>query len=670
MLSLSEFQQTIFEEITHSLFRVDYTEDLSLKPTPIEVFIGVNSQNEGVLSSTLTLYKRESISFTVIANSTNSDVIQFSIGFSEEDGLYGMIIFNNNSITNFRQDENGVTRGLKPGQLLKISVVDNVNRKNKYISLNDGLIVSIKKVFTKYMMVDFVDNIMTNEFTQVDNYPSGGSITYLTVAFEVIDKLIGRFNIHSQTEIEDIRYKIELSNTGHLVDPYDTFIFKEYDINEQGIDWTFLNRKRKEMLMVRDQIFPYVGSYKSIINAINFFGYNDLELYEYYRNININSKDFYKLFKVEIPDIFDNSVPGWKENDFIKHTLPNPNFETTNLFNLTFKITDKEGTNVLQYSLAEVLMKLQGLKIWLEKKIVPITHRILDITGRADFVGVNAVQHRSYDVKIINSKQELTPIDFALTEAYLMPINSGSTVYTCQVEFFLGFVPTYSVAPDYFNVKVRTYKTYKEWNAFTTYQIGDRITYYGVIYESVLANNKLKNPRKYSGVQSWSGLNDYVLGEFANYDREIYQYIGTQSSFIIFGSASTVNPYQDIANNGAYASWFNMTEWKNMDLVPVQTFQEYRITATFSLDEIKKNPPPIGEQAPPIKAGKPYNFTIDSNIDPFIVIEVTSDNGYGQIYTMKKNYEIRGLNDIADPITGIEQIGPFQPIIQIPNIIT
>jgi hypothetical protein len=113
-----------------------------------------------------------------------------------------------------------------------------------------------------------------------------------------------------------------------------------------------------------------------------------------------------------------------------------------------------------------------------------------------------------------------------------------------------------------------------------------------------------------------------------------------------------------------------MTEWKNMDLVPVQTFQEYRITATFSLEEMKKNPPPIGEQAPPIRAGKPYNFTIDSNIDPFIVIEVTSDNGYGQIYTMKKNYEIRGLNDIADPITGIEQIGPFQPIVQISNIIT
>jgi hypothetical protein len=112
-----------------------------------------------------------------------------------------------------------------------------------------------------------------------------------------------------------------------------------------------MNQKRKEMLMVRHDIFPYVGSYKAIINAINYFGYNDLELYEYYRNINVKSLDFYKLFKVEIPDIFDNTVAGFTVNDFLKHTMPNPNYEDTNLFNLTYNITDKEGNNLLTYSL-------------------------------------------------------------------------------------------------------------------------------------------------------------------------------------------------------------------------------------------------------------------------------------------------------------------------------
>ena len=666
-VALSEFQQTIFDEITFTLDHVDSETDFITKPTPIEIFMGMNSQDEGVISKKLQIYKREEISFIVYANSTNNDIIAFSVDVDDIEGLYGMIVFDLNSLTNFRQDSSGVSRGLKPGQLLKVTITDDSNEKNKYISRNSGITVRISKVFTKYLVVNFLDRIFSNEFSQIDNYPSTGKTTYLTVKFDVIDKLVATFNITSQTEIEDIRYKIELSNTGHLIDPLDTFIFKTYDINEQGVDWTFLNRKRKEMLLVRDQIFPYVGSYKAIINAINFFGYNDLELYEYYRNININSKDFYKLFKVEIPDIFDNSVPGWKENDFIKHTLPNPNFEETNLFNLTYKITDKEGTNVLLYSLAEVIMKLQGLKIWLEKKVIPITHRILDITGRADFVGVDTIQHKSYDTKILNMRQSFTPVDFNLDEAYLMPINSGSTVYTCQVNFFMGPVPTYSMAPDYFTVRVRTYKTYKEWDPFFTYQMGDKVTYYGTLYESVISNNRLKNPRKYLGVSTWASNVDYQLGQYAEYRREIYQYIGTQSSFIIFGSASTTNPYVDIQNRQSFSSWFYMTEWKVMDLSPVQSLLEYRNVATFSLDNGALLP---GQTPPPIKAGHSFNFTIDSNIDPFIVIEVTSDNGYGQNYTTKKNYEIRGLNDLSSSKTQGDPIGPFNPIIQHTKIIT
>ena len=311
-------------------------------------------------------------------------------------------------------------------------------------------------------------------------------------------------------------------------------------------------------------------------------------------------------------------------------------------------------------------MKLQGLKIWLEKKVIPITHRILDITGRADFVGVDTIQHRNYDTRIVNIKQSFTPINFNLNEAYLMPINSGSTVYTCQIDFYMGLGSTQSTIPDYFTVRVRTYKTYKEWDPFFTYNIGDRITYYGQIFESVISNNRLKNPRKYLGVAPWSSTVDYVLGQFAEYKREIYQYIGTQSSFIIFGSASNVNPFIDLQNRQSFSSWFYMTEWKVTDLVPVQNLLEYRTVATYSVDYVE---PEYGVIPPPVRAGHSYNFTIDSNIDPFIVIEVTSDNGYGQNYTTRKTYEIRGTNDLSDKKTQGDPIGPFKPIKQNSKII-
>jgi hypothetical protein len=41
--------------------------------------------------------------------------------------------------------------------------------------------------------------------------------------------------------------------------------------------------------MMKHLIYPYIGSYKSIIN---FFGYNDLQLNEYYKDVNINSVNF------------------------------------------------------------------------------------------------------------------------------------------------------------------------------------------------------------------------------------------------------------------------------------------------------------------------------------------------------------------------------------------
>ena len=127
---------------------------------------------------------------------------------------------------------------------------------------------------------------MIFESTILSNYPTTGKTTYLGVTFTALDREIGRFNVLGQTEDEDIRFKVELGNVGKNIGSDETFIFKEYDIYEGGIDWTYLNKKRKEMLMQKHLIYPYIGSYKSIINAINYCGYNDLELNEYYRNIN------------------------------------------------------------------------------------------------------------------------------------------------------------------------------------------------------------------------------------------------------------------------------------------------------------------------------------------------------------------------------------------------
>ena len=631
-------QQTIFSEIK---VKLDYINSLIDDPNnliePLQLFIGYKSILEGTDGNTLRLIKRELINVIFDTNQNN----YFILKEITQDGIRkGLIELNETSEYYFTE------KGLKPNQFIAIYLKDITNSRNQYTSENNSSVFKIEQIFNKSLLLNFVnpDDFIVNENTIIN------SNTFLRLSIKVLDKEIGRFSVFGETEDEDERFKIELGNLGKLIDPNDVFIFKEYDILEGGIDWKILNKKRKEMLMMKHLIYPYIGAYKSIINAINYFSYNDLQLNEYYRNINVNSENFDKLFKVEIPDIFDNSVEGWEESDFVKNLFPNENYEETKLFNLTYFITDKEGNNILTYTLDEVIIKLQGLKYWLQRNIIPLTHKILDITGQLYIPHSNIITHKLHDIQIFNIKEEMTPITTKLTEVYLMPVNSGSAVYNCVLEFFsiipnigsddinkpLPFNGSNLFQPDYFSIKIRTYQTYKEWNPLFSYKKGNRIKYLNRIFESVINNNKINNPYKYQSVPKWNSSTEYKTATIVNFERDFYSYKGD-------GTIISINPRVDTTN------WLKITEWIEIDYEPIQTINEYR-----KGDKLEK-----------------LNFTIDSNIDPIITIEVTSDNGYGEIYTDKKNYEIIGINEIVTivPIDQLPSISSNLKIKDDPNLI-
>lgn len=596
-------QQTIFDETLYTLDYIDSSTNFNFVPTPIQTHIGFNSKQEGVKNSTLLLTRIEDIQFEIITNSTNNNEISFKLLSDNQGNSWGEIKLDSMSQEVF-SDKN-----LKKDQILQIFIKDNSNENNQYISKNHGLKFKVRNVFVRTIVVDFIERPLRDEKTTIENYPGQGEITHLNTTFKVADKVIANFNIFGQTEIEDIRYKIELNNTGKNIKPEDIYIFKDYDISEQGIDWTFLNKKRKEMLLVRPDIFDYIGSYKSIINAINYFGYNDLELHEYFRNVKRDSENFGKLIKTEIPDIFDPSLPGWEDDKNLLNVLPNAEYEATNFFNLAYKITDKKGNFILNYSLDEVIIKLMGLKKWLERNIIPISHKILDITGRADTLGPTSIYHDNYDVEFIKSTNSMTPINFKVDEAYILPVNSGSTVYNVVINFE---TQTEIETPDYFTIKIRTYQILKDWEPFKRYTIGDEIRYLGKHYESIEDDNITNNPREFQDISPWKSDIQYIFGQEVEYNRDIYQYqVGLTGS--TFSATQSSNPP---FNN---TDWFRINNWRELDLDPVQTISEFR----------------DGEDL------NPYNFTLDTNIDPYVIIEVTSDNGYGQNYTVRKSVEVR-----------------------------
>lgn len=105
--------------------------------------------------------------------------------------------------------------------------------------------------------------------------------------------ILGLFTFLTEVEGEDERFRTLLGNFG-IPDPVKyPNIFKEQDVDEQGVDWTLINTKSKELMINYDQIFPYVGTYKALMGAIKFLGYGDLIFKEWYKIKDQNNRDRY-----------------------------------------------------------------------------------------------------------------------------------------------------------------------------------------------------------------------------------------------------------------------------------------------------------------------------------------------------------------------------------------
>lgn len=209
------------------------------------------------------------------------------------------------------------------------------------------------------------------------------------------NSIVGEFVIYGETIGEDERLKIVTQNFGYNIISQDSLIFKETNIKEALPDFLEVNLKRKEIMLEGHNIYPFIGSYKGLINAIKFFGYGNLEIKEFWKNINKSSPRYGKYIQSNPISILD---PNLVVNDK-KITLPNKNFKKTSLFSLIYKInkitpgeyTDEDlpiTEEVFDFTIEEVLIKLFGLKRKLEKEFLPLSAHIADITGEADFFGL------------------------------------------------------------------------------------------------------------------------------------------------------------------------------------------------------------------------------------------------------------------------------------------
>jgi hypothetical protein len=233
---------------------------------------------------------------------------------------------------------------------------------------------------------------------------------------------------------EDERFKTLLENLGRAFYNSDSIILRDHDPNEPVPNFEEINEKRKELLITGEEIFPYVGSYKGLINALKFFGYQDLRIKEYWLNLNYQSlklesplqqnQNFLNAIKVQqkqgysqsyiIGDVLDNPNSGKyrmtqtygpdKDGNYVldvsseETLIPSRSYKKTSLFGLYYdlnKITDEVDeygypvvVDAFKFTQEEVLIKIFGLKERLKRDYLPINARIIDITGEGVYFAV------------------------------------------------------------------------------------------------------------------------------------------------------------------------------------------------------------------------------------------------------------------------------------------
>lgn len=221
-----------------------------------------------------------------------------------------------------------------------------------------------------------------------------------TLIMSYNNKDIAHITFFAESVEEDERLKTWTYNLGYNIKPEDTIIFKNSDIEEPQPNYIMLNEKRKEILIEGHNIYPYIGSYRALLGAIKFFGYDNLNIIEFWRCINPDDDNYGKMI------MSPKYVLSNKENTFVKDSkidFPNPNYRKGNKLAFAYSINTPTGDVDLyelpyvkeefNYSFNEILIKLYALRKKLNSEFLPSTSKIIDIIGEASYFGIQLIKN-------------------------------------------------------------------------------------------------------------------------------------------------------------------------------------------------------------------------------------------------------------------------------------
>jgi hypothetical protein len=283
-----------------------------------------------------------------------------------------------------------------------------------------------------------------------------GQLEIVDVTYVGKEAVLFTLNIEGEVVAEDERLGSMLENLGRDITTDQEFILRDSDVNEDNPDYILLNQKRKEMLLQGDQIWPYVGSYKGLVNIINWFGYYDIRIKEYWLNVNVDDAYYNKYRQVPITFQLKDKTVSQEQIGL----LPSKHYKKSNLFGLFYDIVrdsdevDDFGVPITEdafaYTNEEVLIKLFALKGYLKQKFLPLNTRIIDITGEGVYYeryAVNTWNDRN-DRHLINAGKRLNFTNTVRSQIVdLRPYNKDGGLLTPEVtDSLFAYADSYNIS--------------------------------------------------------------------------------------------------------------------------------------------------------------------------------------------------------------------------------
>jgi len=253
----------------------------------------------------------------------------------------------------------------------------------------------------------------------------------INVAFNPIDEipveatLVGKLNgvvflelkLYGVGIIEDVRFNNWLINFGIKFHKNDAQLLENYELEEANPDWKLINAKRKELIVSKEEIIPYIGSYRGLVNIMKIFGYSDIvDIKEYLVKKNINNPEYsdYTLFSISellkygIADVYDSNLNMVVSDTEEMHKI----YQKSGFLALAYKFTDVSGDYddmglpIVEMTSDdnpdEVFHKLYKLKSVLEEKYLPTNFVIRDIIGEYVYFNNIIIKIWTDDTKITN----------------------------------------------------------------------------------------------------------------------------------------------------------------------------------------------------------------------------------------------------------------------------